>query len=151
MDPEVRQKGPGACPKCGMALEPEMPVLQENPSVSELATMTRRFWASVILSVPVAALAMVSERSLPSTAHAELILTTLILFGAGWAFIERAWRSLINRSLNMFSLIVMGTGSAYFYSLWVVLSSPAWYRLTRPLYFESAAVITTRPTVPTKP
>jgi len=138
MDPEVRQKGPGHCPKCGMALEPETPILKEDFSTTELKIMTRRFWASVILTLPVVVLAMVSAHSPSSSATPELLLTTPVVFGAGWSFFQRAWRSILNRSLNMFTLIALGTGAAYLYSLVAFFcSSPL------PLYFESAAVITT--------
>jgi Cu+-exporting ATPase len=138
MDPEVRQKGPGACPKCGMALEPEMPVLQEGSTAPELTTMTRRFWVSAALTLPVMILAMASEHPSRSTALVELIIVTPVVFGGGWVFFVRAWSSIVNRSLNMFSLIALGTGAAYLYSVAAFFRSPA-----LPLYFESAAVITT--------
>jgi Cu+-exporting ATPase len=121
-----------------MALEPEMPTLQEDSSSSELKMMTRRFWASVILTLPVVVLAMMSEHSPNSSATLELLLTTPVVFGGGWSFFQRAWRSILNRSLNMFTLIALGTGAAYFYSLVAFFSSSP-----LPLYFESAAVITT--------
>jgi len=138
MDPEIRQQGPGTCPKCGMALEPEMPASHEDSTASELTVMTRRFWISLILSVPVAMLAMTSEHPSHSTALAEFLLTTPVIFGGGWSFFQRAWRSIMNRSLNMFTLIALGTGAAYGYSLTAFFRSSA-----LPLYFESAAVITT--------
>jgi len=138
MDPEIRQKGPGTCPKCGMTLEPEMPAPQEDPAASELTTMRRRFWVSAILTLPVAALAMTTEHPSRSTALAELLFTTPVIFGGGWSFFQRAWRSILNRSLYMFTLIALGTGAAYLYSLAAFFRSSA-----LPLYFESAAVITT--------
>ena len=138
MDPEVRQRGSGICPKCGMALEPEMPTLQDYSTASELTTMTRRFWASFVLTLPVAILAMASEHPSRSAALVELSLTTPIVFGGGWVFFVRAWRSIVNRTLNMFTLIALGTGAAFLYSLVVFFRSS-----TLPLYFESAAVITT--------
>jgi len=142
MDPEIRQKGPGSCPKCGMALELEMPVLQEDSTLSELRTMTRRFWTSVVLSLPVAVLSMVSEHPSRPMALTELLFATPVIFGGGWTFLERAWRSILNRSLNMFTLVALGTGAAYFYSLTVLLQAPVGAPIP-PLYFESATVITT--------
>jgi Cu+-exporting ATPase len=129
MHPEVRQAGPGACPKCGMALEPEVMSLaeEENP---ELEDMTRRFWIAAVLAVPVVALGM-SER-LPLI---QLALATPVVLWAGWPLFQRAWASIVNRSPNMFTLIGIGTGTAYVYSLIAVF-------LGLPIYFEAAAVIT---------
>src|SRR2546427_7788246 len=129
MHPEVRQMGPGACPKCGMALEPEMAILEEEAN-PELTDMTRRFWIAAGLSVPVFVLGM-SER-LPIV---QLILATPAVLWAGWPLFQRAWASLVNRSPNMFTLIGMGTGTAYVYSVIAVV-------LSLPVYFEAAAVIT---------
>ncbi len=115
-----------------------MPALNEDSSASELKTMTLRFWASLILTLPVVFLAMISAHSPSSRATPELLLTTPVVFGGGWSFFQRAWRSILNRSLNMFTLIALGTGAAYLYSLVAFFySSPL------PLHFESAAVITT--------
>ncbi len=132
MDPEVRQLGPGACPKCGMALEPEMAALEEegNP---ELDDMTRRFWIAAALSAPVLFLGM-SERS----PLIQLVLATPAALWAGRPLFERAWVSVLNRSPNMFTLIAIGTGSAYLYSVIALFM-----RSGLPLYFEAAAVITT--------
>ena len=114
MHPEVRQRGPGACPKCGMALEPEMPsaVEDENP---ELAYMQRRFWICLALTAPLMVIAMAGMHT---TAWAELLLATPVVLWGGSPFFQRAWRSVANRHLNMFTLIGMGTGTAYVYSSW---------------------------------
>jgi Cu+-exporting ATPase len=129
MHPEVRQNGPGACPKCGMALEPEIVTLEEevNP---ELAGMTSRFWIAAALSALVLVLGM-SER-LPVL---QWILATPVVLWCGWPLVERAWASVVNRSPNMFTLIGLGTATAYVYSAMAVL-------LSLPVYFEAAAVIT---------
>ncbi len=129
MHPEVRQNGPGACPKCGMALEPEMATLEEevNP---ELADMTGRFWIAATLSVPVLVLGMFERFSL-----LQWILATPVVLWCGWPLLERAWASVVNRSPNMFTLIGLGTSTAYVYSVVAVV-------LSLPVYFEAAAVIT---------
>ena len=131
MHPEVRQRGPGACPKCGMALEAEMVTLEEevNP---ELVDMTRRFWIAAALSVPVLVLGM--SEMLPVV---QFILATPVVLWAGWPLFQRAWASIVNRSPNMFTLIGMGTGTAYVYSATAVLIP------SLQVYFEAAAVITT--------
>jgi P-type Cu+ transporter len=125
MDPEVRQLGPGTCPKCGMALEPVtvVPGEQENP---ELRDMTRRFWISVVLTSPILAL-MVSEmlpgqpmqRMLGPTALTwlQFLLATPVVLWCGYPFFVRGVQSVVNRSLNMFTLIALGTGAAYVYSV----------------------------------
>ena len=145
MHPQIRQAGPGACPICGMALEPEMVTAgeEENP---ELADMTRRFWIGVVLSVPVLFLGM-TER-LP---FIQLLLATPVAVWAGWPLFQRGWTSIVNRSPNMFTLIAIGTGTAYIYSVIATLfphlipSPPGEtggaFRV--PTYFEAAAVITT--------
>src|SRR5688572_14143591 len=140
MHPEVRQRGLGSCPKCGMALEPEM-VTAEEEANPELVDMTRRFWIATALSLPVLFLGM-WER-MPAI---QLILATLVVLWAGWPFFERGWASIVNRSPNMFTLIAMGTGTAYAYSIVAVLFPdifPHSFRHggTAPLYFEAAAVI----------
>jgi P-type Cu+ transporter len=134
MDPEVRQRGPGACPKCGMALEPEMPsaVEEENP---ELATMQRRFWICLALTVPLMVLAMAGMHT---AAWPQLLLATPVVLWGGSPFFQRAWRSIVNRHLNMFTLIALGTGTAYIYSFAATLFADM-----APVYFESAAAITT--------
>ena len=130
MHPEVRQKGPGACPKCGMALEPEVATLEEEEN-PELKDMTRRFWIGAILTVPVVALGMTEMQPI-----GQLVLTTPVVLWAGWPLLQRAWASIVNRSPNMFTLIGMGVGTAYVYSVAAVFKA-------LPVYFEAAAVITT--------
>jgi P-type Cu+ transporter len=134
MDPEVRQRGPGACPMCGMALEPEMPsaIEEENP---ELAYMQRRFWISLALTVPLMGIAMAGMHT---TAWAQLLLATPVVLWGGSPFFQRAWRSVLNRHLNMFTLVALGTGTAYVYSTAATL-----FAHMSPVYFESAAAITT--------
>ncbi|HUA00877.1 MAG TPA: HAD-IC family P-type ATPase, partial [Candidatus Aquilonibacter sp.] len=158
MDPEVRQDHPGACPKCGMALEPRAVTVEaeENP---ELASMTWRFWVSVALAIPVIALGMsnfevawvrngVSVGSRRPIEWAELVLATPAVLWCGWPLFARGWASLVNRHLNMFTLIALGTGTAYFYSVIAVLFPsifPASFRVSAggvPVYFEAAAAIT---------
>ena len=193
MDPEVRQEHPGACPKCGMALEPEIPAApatrveytcpmhpevvrpgpgfcpicdmaleprtvaiedEENP---ELLSMTRRFWISAALALPVLALGMSSmipgqpvqrALSMRATGWIEFALATPAVVWCGWPLFERGWASLVNRSLNMFTLIALGTGTAYIYSVIALLAPsifPASFRSGAgdvPVYFEAAAMIT---------
>ena len=194
MDPEVREDYPGACPKCGMALEPSLPgapvtrveytcpmhaqivrpgpgvcpicgmaleprtVIAEEPENPELVTMTRRFWASVALTIPVLVLGMSDlipaqplQRLLTMRAMGwiELALATPVVLWGGRPFFERGWASLVNRSWNMFTLIAMGTGTAFLYSVVAVLF-PQLFPVTfrgmgggLPVYFEAAAAITT--------
>jgi Cu+-exporting ATPase len=157
MDPEVVSAHPGACPICGMALEPEVPSLEEAGS-PELIDMRRRFVASLVFSVPLLLLAMGEMLPFMSIEHAlgralpwiDLALATPVVLWAGLPFFERAWTSVRTRRLNMFTLIAIGTGAAYFFSLYALLFSstlPAALRARHggapPLYFESAAVITT--------
>src|SRR5579863_6174576 len=153
MHPEVRQIGPGVCPKCGMALEPVMISAheEENP---ELKDMTRRFWVSVALTIPVLLIAMadfIPGRPLEQLGSArvwtwfELIVATPVVLWGGWPFFVRGWQSLVNRSLNMFTLIALGVGVAYSYSV-VAALFPAGFRDERgdvAVYFEPAAVIVT--------
>ena len=155
MDPEVRQVGPGSCPKCGMALEPVEVSADEGPS-HELVDMTRRFWVSLALTVPVLGLAM-GEMVLPALVTAlgpsawlwmQLILAAPVVLWGGWPFFVRGWRSLVTRNLNMFTLIALGTGAAFGYSVFAVLFPDAIPHAMRhggvlPVYFEAAAVITT--------
>jgi|SRR5688572_13401888 len=131
MHPEVRQKGPGACPKCGMALEPEMAQLDDGPN-PELVDMTRRFWIAAVLSVPVLVLGMMEMLPI-----AQFVLATPVVLWAGWPLLERGAASVIHRSLNMFTLIAMGVSVAWVYSSVAVLTSRE-----LPVYFEAAAVIT---------
>jgi Cu+-exporting ATPase len=157
MHPEIVRDGPGSCPICGMALEPMTPSAGDaaNP---ELRDMTRRFWVGVALSLPLLALAM--GRDLAPAAFAaliaprpavwlELALATPVVLWCGAPFFQRGWASLVNRRLNMFTLIALGTGIAYAYSLVAALLPgifPPSFRMpdgTVPVYFEPAAVIVT--------
>jgi Cu+-exporting ATPase len=157
MHPEIVRSGPGTCPICGMTLEPRTvtAAAEENP---ELRDMTRRFWISVLLTVPLLAAAMADmlpgmpvERALPSgwLPWIELMLATPTVLWAGWPFFQRGWMSIVNRSTNMFTLIAMGTGTAYLYSLIATVFPgvfPASFREmdgVPAVYFEAAAAITT--------
>src|SRR5437763_10304614 len=193
MCPEVRQSKPGACPRCGMALEPEAPVTakrveytcpmhpeivrtgpgscpicgmalerrtvtaeaEENP---ELRDMTRRFWISLALTLPLLGIAMAGMLTGRPVQHAvpagwlpwiELLLATPVVLWGGWPFFQRGWSSIVNRSTNMFTLIALGTGAAYAYSVAATLAPgifPASFREMDgmpPVYFEAAAAITT--------
>jgi Cu+-exporting ATPase len=158
MDPEVRQLGPGSCPKCGMALEPLTVTLEEEDN-PELRAMTRRFWASVALSLPILAL-MVSEM-IPAKPLQTLLgptavlwlqfaLATPIVLWAGAPFFVRGWQSVVNRRLNMFTLIALGTGAAFGFSLVATFFTRLFPESFRdhhtgalPVYFEPAAVIVT--------
>jgi P-type Cu+ transporter len=131
MHPEVRQKGPGSCPKCGMALEAEMAQLDEGPN-PELADMTRRFWIAAVLAAPIVALGMMEMNR-----TVQLVLATPVVLWAGWPLLERGAASIVHRSLNMFTLIGMGIGVAYLYSVIAVLQGRG-----LPVYFEAASVIT---------
>jgi Cu+-exporting ATPase len=194
MHPEVRQQGPHACPKCGMALEPltvaarttkteyvcpmhpdivrpqpglcavcgmglePRTVAAEEEANPELVDMTRRFWVSLVLTVPVLFLAMsemIPGRPVQSALPGRLLnwiqlgLATPVVLWGGWPFFQRGWASLVNRSLNMFTLIATGTGTAYFYSLVASLLPGIFPDSFRghgggvAVYFEAAAVITT--------
>ena len=153
MHPQIRQKEPGSCPICGMALEPEL-VTGEEGSNPELADMTRRFWIGLILTLPVFFLEMGSHvlklhiLDARTSNWAQMALGTPVVLWAGWPFFKRAWASIINRSLNMFTLIAMGTGVAWIYSIVAVLA-PGWFpenfrteHGVVSVYFEAAAVIT---------
>jgi len=153
MDPEVRQVGPGACPICGMALEPEQVSLDQGPD-PELIDMTRRFWIALVLTAPVFAIEMgrhVGLMELVSSWWANwisLVLSTPVVLWAGAPFFARGWRSVSSGHLNMFTLIAMGTGVAYLYSVIGTLAPqvfPAGFRDMHgavAVYFEAAAVIT---------
>ncbi|HVH17887.1 MAG TPA: heavy metal translocating P-type ATPase, partial [Myxococcota bacterium] len=158
MHPEVVADRPGACPICGMALEPLVPVADEDASDPELASMTRRFFVSVALSVPVFALAMGEMWPGNPLAHAlpaslrnaiQLALATPVVLWCGWPFLERGARSLRSGHLNMFTLIAIGTSAAWAYSAAAVLVPQAFPASFRghggalPVYFEAAAVIVT--------
>jgi len=194
MHPEIRQQGPGSCPKCGMALEPELPqemiskqvwtcpmhpeIIRDQPGTCpicgmalepqtvsgdanedpELRNMSRRFWISAVLSLPLVMIAMshsigifgLGKMFSPSTVQwFELVLATPVVLWGGWPFFERAYLSIINRHLNMFTLIGLGTGIAHMYSIVAVLFPsifPEALRMdggTVGVYFEVAAVIVT--------
>jgi Cu+-exporting ATPase len=130
MHPEIRQMGPGSCPKCGMALEPEVASAEDDDN-PELRGMTRRFWIAAVLSVPI-----LIQGMFELTPFAQLVLATPVVLFAGWPLLQRGWASIVNRSPNMFTLIAIGTGTAYVYSV-----IAAFLRL--PVYFEAASVITT--------
>jgi Cu+-exporting ATPase len=155
MHPEIRQEKPGSCPICGMALEPLVITSDSGPS-PELAGMTRRFWIGLVLALPVFLLEM-GAHLVPALQHLvpgrtsiwiQLVLATPVVLWCGWPFFERAWASLVNRSLNMFTLIAMGTGVAWAYSMVAAISPgifPVAFRAadgTVAVYFEAAAVIT---------
>lgn len=187
MDPEVSQDYPGACPKCGMDLEPKVPpqatraewtcpmhpeivrteagscpicrMVLEHRTVAikdvnpELSAMTRRFWIAFALTIPVVALGMSHMLLGASVSRAlgwiELALSTPVVLWAGWPFFQRGWVSILNHSLNMFTLIAIGTGTAYVCSVVAVFfpaAFPASFRTANgdvPLYFEAATAITT--------
>ncbi|MBX9840365.1 MAG: heavy metal translocating P-type ATPase [Xanthobacteraceae bacterium] len=152
MHPEIRQEGPGSCPICGMALEPEMPSADTGPN-PELADMTRRFWIGLALSVPVVVLEMGGHLfghlvGQPLSNWIQFLLATPVVLWAGWPFFERGWQSLLTRNLNMFTLIAIGTGVAWLYSVIAVLAPQVFPPAFRDaqgavaVYFEAAAVIT---------
>ncbi len=153
MHPQIEQDHPGDCPICGMALEPKNAVAGGEEDNTELRDMTRRLWIGAVLSLPVFLLAM--SHLLPSTPEwvqgdisrwAHFLLATPVVLWAGWPFFKRGWQSIANRSLNMFTLIAIGVGAAYFYSAIVMLfpqlfppSFAAHGKIG--VYFESAAII----------
>ncbi|HEX6095425.1 MAG TPA: heavy metal translocating P-type ATPase [Thermoanaerobaculia bacterium] len=151
MHPEVRQEGPGSCPKCGMALEPETisAVEEKNP---ELRDMTIRFWVSAVFAVPLVVFAML--RHMPAghdlfgpTAMTwgtwiELGLATPVVLWGGWPFFQRAWASIVTRHLNMFTLIGFGVAVAYLYSVLATIA-PFLFPVNVGVYFEAAAAIVT--------
>lgn len=154
MHPEVRQVGPGSCPICGMALEPET-FTAETGANPELADMSRRFWIGLALALPVFGLEMGGHLidlhgfiSSQASNWVQLVLATPVVIWAGWPFFERGARSLVTRRLNMFTLIAMGVGVAYAYSVMATLAPQAFPPTFRrhdgsvPIYFEAAAVIT---------
>jgi len=164
MHPEIRRDGPGTCPICGMALEPLEPTLEEEAN-PELIDMSRRFWVSAVLSLPLVVLTAGAELfgwhpfpmelaprhllAVPITMWLQLALATPVVLWGGWPFFERFWASLKTRNLNMFTLIGLGVGVAYGYSVVATLAPqifPASLRTMGglvPVYFEAAAVITT--------
>jgi Cu+-exporting ATPase len=149
MHPEVRQDHPGNCPKCGMALEPEMPSLEEDEN-PELTDFRRRFWWSLPLTVIVTVLGMLGHRlqwfEMATQSWIELLLTAPIVLWAGWPFFERMAQSVSNRSPNMWTLIGLGTGAAFVYSLVATIAPQvfpqSFVSMGRvAVYYESAAVI----------
>jgi P-type Cu+ transporter len=154
MHPEIRQVGPSTCPICGMALEPEVATAETGPN-PELANMTRRFWLGLVLSIPVVVLEMGAHLV---GAHRwidqgvsnwiQFAFATPVVLWAGWPFFVRGWQSVVNRSLNMFTLIAMGTGVAFLYSVIATLAPGLFPATLRghdgavAVYFEAAAVIT---------
>jgi heavy metal translocating P-type ATPase len=154
MHPQIRQDHPGNCPICGMTLEPEMPTANAGSSV-ELVDMTRRFWIGSALALPVFLLEMGSHLfdfhaivSPQNLNWVQLVLATPVVLWAGWPFFTRGWDSLRNRSLNMFTLIAMGIGVAWIYSVVATVLPGIFPPDMRgmdgavPVYFEAAAVIT---------
>jgi heavy metal translocating P-type ATPase len=155
MHPEIRQDGPGTCPICGMALEPVMVTADAGPS-EELRDMTRRFWIGVALSIPVLILGMGRDLvpwlhdnvSATASTWIQLALATPVVLWAGWPFFVRGWASVRTRNLNMFTLIAMGTGVAWLFSVVATVAPgifPDAFRTDGAVdvYFEAAAVITT--------
>jgi Cu+-exporting ATPase len=156
MHPQIRQEGPGSCPICGMALEPERVTAEAGPN-PELADMRRRFWIGLALTIPIVVLEMGGHLAGIDIAHAigaraavwiQLVLATPVVLWTGWPFLVRGWQSVVRRSLNMFTLIALGTGAAWLYSLVATLIPglfPDGFRGmdgTVAVYFEPAAVIT---------
>ena len=154
MHPQIRQVGPGSCPICGMALEPATITADSGPN-PELGDMSRRFWIALVLTAPVFALEMGGHL----LGHAFMIpgqisnwlqfaLSTPVVLWAGWPFFQRGWASVVSRRLNMFTLIAMGVGVAWLYSVAGVLAPGLFPPAFRgeggavPVYFEAAAVIT---------
>src|SRR5579859_420017 len=157
MHPEIVRSGPGNCPICGMALEPRVAAGIHEEDDSELRSMQRRFWVGVALSIPLLAISM-GGMATGSPLHnlpagwmewLQLVLATPVVLWGGWPFFQRGWASLVNRHLNMFTLIAMGTGTAYFFSLIATLAPGIFPQSFlghggRPeVYFESAAIIVT--------
>ncbi len=156
MHPEIEQDHPGECPKCGMVLEPKTPGTVEEDE-TEICSLSRKFWVALVLTIPVLILAMghaipglYIDSIIPKQIGKwiEFVLTTPVVLWAGGFFFARAWRSIVNRSLNMFTLIAVGVGAAYFYSAVAVIAPgifPDSFRRNGEidLYFEAAAVITT--------
>ena len=154
MHPEIRQVGPGSCPICGMALEPVTVTAETGPN-PELVDMTRRFWIGVVLAVPVVALEMGGHLTnlhmllgQQLSNWLQLVLATPVVLWAGWPFFVRGWNSVVTRNLNMFTLIALGTGVAWLYSVVATVAPgifPAAFRGmdgSVAVYFEAAAVIT---------
>ena len=154
MHPEIRQVGPGSCPICGMALEPDIASVDSGPN-PELVDMTRRFWIGLVLTIPVFTLEMgahvIGAHSWVDpklSNYIQFVFATPVVLWAGWPFFVRAWQSLVTRNLNMFTLIAMGTGVAYLYSLTATFLPEIFPHTFRghsgvpASYFEAASVIT---------
>src|SRR3984957_842588 len=155
MHAQIRRRGQGNCPICGMALEPLVVTAEEIPN-TEPRDMSRRFWAGLVLTIPVVILEMGNHVPALGLQHLvspgtsswiQFVLSTPVVLWAGWRFFQRGWVSVVDRSLNMFSLIALGTGTAYVYSLFATFAPnlfPMGFREMGavPVYFESAAVIT---------
>ena len=151
MHPQIRRDGPGTCPICGMALEPEAPSLDNGPN-PELIDFTRRTWIAGVLSVPLLAISMLAEmlgmHFVPPawSPWIQLALTAPIVLWAGWPFFQRGWTSLQTRHLNMFTLVSLGVGAAFLYSV-VATVAPALFPPTFrmhgvvPVYYEAAGVV----------
>jgi len=153
MHPQIRRDGPGHCPICGMALEPEAPSLDDAPN-PELVDFTRRFWVAAILSVPLLVISMLAEvlglHFLPPAISpwAQLALTAPIVLWAGLPFFQRGWTSIVTGHLNMFTLIAIGVGAAFLYSIVATIAPglfPPSFRMhgTVPVYYEAAGVVVT--------
>jgi P-type Cu+ transporter len=149
MHPEIRQPNPGNCPKCGMTLEPVMPEAEEQDN-PELTDFQRRFWATLPLTLVVAVLAMAGHRlgwfDMAVQSWIELVLSVPIVLWAGWPFFVRAWQSVLHRSPNMWTLIGLGTGAAFAYSVAATVAPQAFPASFQSMgrvavYFEAAAVI----------
>jgi P-type Cu+ transporter len=156
MHPEIEQDHPGDCPICGMRLEPKTVGAEDSAEHAEIRSLSRKFWIGLAFTVPVLFLAMGHlipglhiEKWMPRSVSkwVEFVLATPVVLWAGGMFFSKAWRSLVNRSLNMFTLIATGVGAAYFYSAVAVLAPGVFPESFREsgevgLYFEAAAVIT---------
>ncbi|WP_420496915.1 heavy metal translocating P-type ATPase [Sphingomonas sediminicola] len=153
MHPEIRQEGPGTCPICGMALEPEEPSLDDAPN-PELVDFTRRFWIATALTIPLLAVSMFAELlgyelvSSAASPWVQLALAGPVVLWAGAPFFVRGWRSIVTRHLNMFTLISIGVGAAFLYSLFATVAPgtfPSTFRMGAvvPVYYEAAAVVVT--------
>src|SRR5438132_7062177 len=157
MHPEIEQDHPGVCPICGMTLEPKTIGVGDEEEQHEIKSLSRKFWIALVLTIPVLILAM--GHAIPRLDIDAIVprqigkwiefgLTTPMVLWAGGFFFPRAWQSIVNRSLNMFTLIAVGVGAAYFYSAVAAIASGIFPESFRrhgevDLYFEAAAVVTT--------
>ena len=153
MHPEIRRSGPGSCPICGMGLEPLEPSADDGPN-PELVDFTRRFWIAAVLAVPLLFLSMGAEMlrlnlmPAPISNWVQLALATPIVLWAGWPFFQRGWTSVVTWKLNMFTLVALGVGAAYAYSVVATLAPGLWPMSLRmdgaaPVYYEAAGVVVT--------